>query len=114
MFGYKASEAIEHSVMLIIPEKRHHEEQGLMKSIQQMRKVESFKSERLRRDGTIFPVSLTISPIHDATGTVVGVSTVMRDMTERKRAEDERQVFIAFLENSVDFIGIVDPNWKPV
>jgi PAS domain S-box-containing protein len=62
----------------------------------------------------MFPVSLTISPILDATDTVVGVSTIMRDISERKRIEDERQVFMSFFENSPDFIGIVDPNWKPV
>jgi PAS domain S-box-containing protein len=114
MFGYKASEVIGQSVGLIIPENRQREEQRMMQRIQQSRKVERFESERLRRDGTVFPVSLTISPIHDAAGTVVGVSTVMRDITERKRVEDERQVFMSFFENSVDFIGIVDPNWRPV
>src|SRR5262249_44420548 len=90
------------------------EEQSMMERIQQSGKAERFESERRRSDGTIFPVSLTISPIHDETGTVVGVSTIMRDITERKRNENERQVFMSFFENSPDFIGITSPNWKPV
>src|SRR5262245_6464646 len=86
----------------------------MMQRIHQSRRVERFESERRRKNGTVFPVSLTISPIHDATDTVVGVSTVMRDISERKRIEDERQVFMSFFENSVDYIGIADPNWRPV
>jgi PAS domain S-box-containing protein len=75
--------------------------------------VERFESERRRKDGAVFPVSLTISPIHDAADTVVGVSTVMRDISESKRIEDECRVFLSFFENSPDFIGIADPDWKP-
>jgi PAS domain S-box-containing protein len=114
MFGYKASEAIGQSVLSIIPENRLREDQSMMYRIQQSRQAERFESERRRRDGTVFPVSLTISPILDATNRVVGVSTVMRDISERKRIEEERQVFMSFFENSPDFIGIVDPNWNPV
>jgi PAS domain S-box-containing protein len=114
MFGYEASEAIGQSVLFIIPENRIHEEQSMMEHIQQSGEVKRFESERRRKGGTMFPVSLTISPIHDATGTVVGVSTVMRDISERKRVEEERQVFLSFFENSVDLIGIVDPNWRLV
>jgi PAS domain S-box-containing protein len=114
MFGYKASEAIGQSVRFIIPENRLSEDQRMMQRIQQSRKAERSESERRRRDGTVFPVSLTISPILDSTDTVVGVSTIMRDISERKRIEDERQVFMSFFENSPDFIGITNPNWKPV
>jgi PAS domain S-box-containing protein len=114
MFGYKASEAIGQSIHFIIPKDRLSEDQLMMHRIQRSRKAERFESERLRRDGTVFPVSLTISPILDATDTVVGVSTVMRDITEGKRIDDERQVFMSFFENSPDFIGIAGPNWKPV
>src|SRR5262245_61907446 len=114
MFGYKASEAIGQSVLLIIPENRSSEDQLMMHRIQLSRKAERYESERRRRDGTVFPVSLTISPILDATEAVVGVSTIMRDISESKRIEDERQVFLSFFENSPDFIGITNQNWKPV
>src|SRR5262249_35212287 len=106
MFGYKASEAVGQWVRFIIPENRVSEDQLMMRRIQQSRKAERFESERRRKDGTVFPVSLTISAILDSTNTVVGVSTVMRDISERKRIEDERQVFMSFFENSPDFIGI--------
>src|SRR5262245_18128358 len=114
MFGYKASEAIGQSVRFIIPENRLSEDQWMMQRIQQSRKAERFESERRRRDGTVFPVSLTISPILDLTDTVVGVSTIMRDISERKRTEEQRQVCMSFFENSPDFIGIADPNSKLV
>src|SRR5262245_11554025 len=114
MFGYKASEAIGQSVLFIIPENRSSEDKLMMHRIQLSRKAERYESERRRKDGTVFPVSLTISPILDATDAVVGVSTIMRDISESKRIEDERQVFLSFFENSPDFIGITNQNWKPV
>jgi PAS domain S-box-containing protein len=114
MFGYKASEAIGQSVQFIIPENRLSEDQSMMQRIEQSRKAEHFESERRRRDGTVFSVSMTFSPILDATDRVVGVSTIMRDISESKRIEGERQVISSFFENSPDFIATGEPNGKPV
>jgi PAS domain S-box-containing protein len=114
MFGYSALEVIGRSVRLIIPENHLTEEEGVMQRIQRGEKVEHLETERCRKNGTVFPVLLTISPVHDATGIVAGASTIVRDITERKRIEDERQVFMSFFENSPDFIGIADPDGKSV
>jgi PAS domain S-box-containing protein len=114
MFGYTASEAIGQSVQLIIPENRLSEEESVMRRIRRGEKVEHLETDRCRKDSTVFPVLLTISPIHDASGAVVGASSILRDITERKRIDDERRVFLSFFENSPDFIGIAGPNGKPV
>jgi PAS domain S-box-containing protein len=114
MFGYKANEVIGQSVRLIVPDNRRTEEESIMDRIQRGVKVEHLETERRRKDGTIFPVLLTISPIYDMAGFVVGASTIVHDITERKRLEDERQIFMAFFQNSPDFIGIADANGKPV
>jgi PAS domain S-box-containing protein len=114
MFGYTASEAIGQPVQLIIPENRLAEEAGVMQRIQRGEKVARFETERRRKNGARFPVLLTISPLHDAAGTVAGASAIVRDITERKQREEERQVFVSFLENSLDFVGIADPNGAPV
>jgi PAS domain S-box-containing protein len=69
----------------------------------------------LRKDGTVVWVNLTLS-VERETATPADWSfiAIIQDITERKKAEDERQVFVSFLENSPDFIGIADPNAKPV
>ena len=69
----------------------------------------------LRKDGTVVWVNLTLS-VERETARAADRSfiAVIQDITERKKAEDERQVFVSFLENSPDFIGIADPNGKPV
>jgi len=69
MFGYKASEVIGQSVLIIIPENQRREDRLLMQRIQENRNVERFESERRRKDGTVIPVSLTVSPILDANDT---------------------------------------------
>jgi PAS domain S-box-containing protein len=91
MFGYSAGEVIGRSVRLIIPENRLGEEEGVMQCIQRGEKVAYLETERCRKGGTIFPVLLTISPIRDDAGTVVGASTIVRDITRKRAAEAETQ-----------------------
>ena len=91
MFGYMASEVVGQPVTTIVPENRWSEEEEVMQSIRRGEKVERHETERRRKDGTIIPVSLTVSPIYDATGTIVGASSIMRDITGRRRAESERE-----------------------
>src|SRR5262249_51452826 len=91
MFGYTSSEAIGQSVMIIIPENRWGEEEGVMQRIRRGEMVEHLETERRHKDGTVIPVSLTISPINDAAGKVVGASAIVRDITRQRAAERERQ-----------------------
>ena len=91
LFGYSASEAIGRHIGLIIPEERLAEEDQIIASIRAGRRIEHFETERVHRDGRRVPVSLTISPIKDQSGAVVGASKTARDITAHKAAEAERK-----------------------
>src|SRR5262245_55606109 len=87
MFGYTATEAIGQSIRLIIPEGHQHEEDMILHSIRRGESVQHFETIRCRKDGSCLPISVTISPICDKSGTVIGASKIARDISERKRAE---------------------------
>src|SRR5262249_24059032 len=95
MFGYTPSEAIGQFARIIIPESRWTEEETVMQSIRRGEKVEHHETERCAKDGTVIPVSLSISPIHDATGSVVGASSIVRNITRQRAEEKERQAWLA-------------------
>jgi PAS domain S-box-containing protein len=91
MFGYNAEEAIGRSVRMLIPADRQHEEDEVLRRITHGEKLEHYETIRQRKDGTLFPVSLTVSPVLNGEGVVVGASKIARDITERTRADDERR-----------------------
>jgi PAS domain S-box-containing protein len=113
LFGYTAAEAVGRHISLIIPPDRLTEEDRIIASLKAGNRVEHFETERMRRDGATVHVSLTISPIRDQAGTVVGASKIARDITGRKLAEAEREELATLVENSSDFIGICDPEGVP-
>jgi PAS domain S-box-containing protein len=113
LFGYSAAHAIGRHISLIIPPERLAEEDEIIARLKAGRRVDHFQTERLRSDGTLVPVSLTISPIVDEAGNVVGASKIARDVTREKQAEAERQKFITLIENSTDFIGMCDLEGVP-
>ena len=88
MFGYEASEMIGRSITTIIPADRLHEEYEVLSRIRAGERVDHFETVRRRKDGTPIHISLTVSPIKDATGRIVGASKVARDISERKAAEE--------------------------
>jgi PAS domain S-box-containing protein len=90
IFGYTADEMIGRSIRTILPGDRQSEEDDVISRIQRGDRVDHFETIRRRKDGTLLPVSLTISPIRDADGVVIGASKIARDITERKQAEAER------------------------
>ena len=87
LFGYTAQEAIGQYITLIIPPGRRREETMILARLRRGKRVEHFETVRVRKDGTTLDISLTISPVKDAAGRVVGASKVARDITERKQAE---------------------------
>jgi PAS domain S-box-containing protein len=89
LFGYTAEEAIGQSIMMLIPADRQSEEPDIIARLQRGERVDHFETKRQRKDGTLIDLSLTISPVHDAKGIVVGASKIARDITERKRMDDE-------------------------
>ena len=91
IFGYSADEMIGKSVRVLIPADRHDEEDEVLARIRAGHKVEHFETLRRRKDGSLLPVSLTISPIRRADGIVIGASKIARDITDKERAELERE-----------------------
>ena len=90
IFGYTADEMIGRSIRTIIPNDRQSEEDEVIARIHSGERVHHFETIRRRKDGSLLPISLTISPIRDQDGVVVGASKIARDITERKQAEAER------------------------
>ncbi|HEY6380553.1 MAG TPA: PAS domain S-box protein, partial [Pseudolabrys sp.] len=113
LFGYSAKDAVGRHISLIIPPDRIAEEDHIIARLKAGHRVEHYETERVRRNGEPISVSLTISPIRDAAGNVVGASKIGRDITDRKRAEADRQKFVTLVENSTDFIGMYDLEGVP-
>jgi len=87
IYGYSQSEVVGKSIALIIPAERSREMLDIVARIQQGQSVDHFETTRIRKDGQQIDVSLTISPVKDGRGNVVGASTIARDITEQKRSE---------------------------
>jgi PAS domain S-box-containing protein len=119
IFGYTAEQAVGRHISLVIPADRIAEEDHIIASLKAGRRVEHFETERLRSDGKRIHVSLTISPIKDDAGNVIGASKIVRDITRQRQADErERQLaaeataanvkFRAFFEQGALFAGIMD------
>jgi PAS domain S-box-containing protein len=89
LFGYTAEEAVGQHISLVIPPDRIAEEDQIIASLKAGKRIDHFETERLRNDGRRIVVSLTISPIKDALGNVIGASKIVRDVTDRIRAEGD-------------------------
>ena len=89
LFGYTASEAIGQHISLIIPLNRRDEETVIIEKIRKGERIEHFDTIRVRKDKTPFDISLTISPVRDASGKIIGASKIARDITQRKQIERE-------------------------
>jgi PAS domain S-box-containing protein len=88
LFGYAAEEAVGQNITLIIPPDRRDEERAIIERLTRGERVDHFETVRMRKDGSLLDVVLTISPMKDAAGRIVGASKLARDITERKRAEE--------------------------
>ena len=91
LYGYTAQEAVGRSMTLVIPPERLGEEEAMLARVWAGERVEHFETERVRKDGTRVDVSITLSPIRDADGRLVGASKIGRDITERRRADRTRE-----------------------
>jgi PAS domain S-box-containing protein len=118
MFGYTAAEAIGQSIRMIIPADRQSEEDLVISRIRAGEAMRNFDTIRQRKDGTLIPISLTVSPIYDDTGQVVGASKIVRDVTDRKRADVMARRLAAVIESSDDAIvtknlDSIITSWNP-
>jgi PAS domain S-box-containing protein len=87
IFGYTACEAVGQSVEIVIPPDRLNEEPEILDRIRRGERIEHYETVRRRKDGSLIDISLTVSPILDANGKVIGASKIARDISERKRSE---------------------------
>jgi PAS domain S-box-containing protein len=87
LFGYTAEEVVGRSVSILIPTERLDEEPRILQRIRHGERIDHYETVRRCKDGTLRDISLTVSPIADATGRIVGASKIARDITDRKRAE---------------------------
>ena len=110
MFGYTAAEAIGQSIRMIIPPERQAEEDYVLNQIRSEEKVDHFETIRQTKDGRRLKVSLTVSPVSDAEGVVVGASKIVRDVTVQKETERERAAALEELAKALaerdEFIAV--------
>ncbi|WFU35939.1 PAS domain S-box protein [Bradyrhizobium brasilense] len=87
-FGYTAAEAIGQPITIVIPENRHAEEREILSKIRRGERIEHFETIRQRKDGTQIVVSLTVSPVKNRDGVIIGASKIARDITEQKQIQE--------------------------
>jgi len=95
MFGHTESEAIGRSITMIIPEDRLSEEANVLAAIRRGESVEHFETIRRRKNGTLIPISLSVSPVRNAAGEIIGASKIARDISARTEADEQRAVLLA-------------------
>lgn len=87
IFGYTVDEAVGRHVTMLIPRERWDEETLILSRLKRGERIDHFETVRKRKDGTLLDISLTVSPVRDATGRIIGASKIARDITEKKRSE---------------------------
>src|SRR5205823_2196757 len=98
LFGYLAQEVIGKSITLLIPPERQDEETKILERIRRGERIDHYETVRRRKDGSQVTISLSISPITDENGKIIGASKIARDITEQKRKEEH----IALLAREAD------------
>ena len=114
IFGYPAEEAVGRHVTLIIPDDRREEEGDILSRLKRGERVDHFQTVRVRKDGSTLDVSLTISPVRDSSGRVIGASKVARDITTQRRAEialrESEERFRAIVQATPECVKVVGPD----
>ncbi|MFO0785946.1 MAG: PAS domain S-box protein [Phycisphaerales bacterium] len=101
IFGYSAAEAIGRHISLIIPKDRLQEEAAIIRQLRAGQRVDHFETVRIRKSGSPIHVSLSISPIHDQSGAIIGASKIARDISQHKAAEEHQRILLAELDHRV-------------
>jgi PAS domain S-box-containing protein len=100
MYGYDRDEVVGRNVRMLVPPNRPNEIDGILERVSAGERIEHFDTQRVRKDGALLDVSLTISPVRDASGVVVGASTIARDVTERNEAQRALERYTREVEQS--------------
>lgn len=101
LFGYSAPEMIGKSITVLIPPERLSEEATILGRISAGERIDSYETVRMRKDGSMVDVSLTVSPILGPNRRVIGASKIARDITERRREQDHRQIILREMNHRV-------------
>lgn len=101
LFGYTAAEAIGQHITLLIPAERRSEETGILARLRAGERVDHFETVRQHKNGNLLDISLTVSPIRSENGAVIGASKVARNITERRRAQEEQRLLLREMDHRV-------------
>ncbi len=104
IYGYSSAEALGQAIYRLVPEELHADQRQLLEKVRRGERLEHFETVRLGRDGRRIPVSLTISPVRDASGAVIAASEVARDIESRKHTERDLAILAAIVESSDDAV----------
>ena len=108
LFGYSAEEAVGQPIMLIIPPERVQEEQEILERLRRGERIDHFETVRVARSGRCIDVALTISPIRNSNGVIIGASKIARDISERKASEQAQQRMISELTRAEEALREAD------
>jgi len=101
LFGYTAEEAVGKSITMLIPTDRLDEEPVILERVRRGERIEHYETIRQRKDGSLVDISLTVSPIKNEKGEVVGASKIARDITELKRARERQELLLREMDHRV-------------
>jgi PAS domain S-box-containing protein len=101
LFGYTTDEVIGKPVTMLIPVDRHDEEPAILARIRSGERVDHYETIRQRKDGSLVDISLTISPVRDPDGKIIGASKIARDIGERRRAEQQQRLLLREMDHRV-------------
>jgi PAS domain S-box-containing protein len=107
IFGYTEEEAIGQSVTMLIPEDLLAQEDLILSRIVKGERIDHFETIRKRKDGTLVDVSLTVSPVRDSSGTIIGASKVARDITESRQAREKQKLLMQEMSHRIKNIFAV-------
>jgi PAS domain S-box-containing protein len=101
LFGYAPDEILGKPVTVLIPDDRLHEEPGIIERIRRGERIDHYETVRRRKDGTLVEISLTVSPLKDTDGRVIGASNISRDISERRHAEEQERLLLREMNHRV-------------
>jgi PAS domain S-box-containing protein len=116
LYGYKAEEVVGRHISMLVPAERQDRIEPLFERLRRGERIEQFETIRVRKDNQLVPVSLTVSPIIDPSGAVVGISAIGRDITEQKQAEaklrESEERFRNMADSAPVALWVTDPDGK--
>src|SRR5712671_214879 len=110
MFGYTAQEAVGRRIAMIIPPDRLDEEARILERLKAGERIEHYETVRVRKDGRNLDISLTISPLKDGAGSIIGASKVARNITDRKQDEERRRIARDLHDSAGQIISVLGMN----